>query len=257
MIVSGAAAMEQYHAIGRRSPGRGRGRVPAAAPSGSTFSPLDLASLELWLKAESGDITIATGVSQWDDRSGNARHFVQATGSAQPTFSELLGRVVFDGTNDVLTNATALSDIIAADAYAVFGKLSWVTIGTAAANAYDDDSAIADSGGYWGYHADSTTPTAIGYHTDGLVRVAPKAVTLDTPYVGAWWLDSGTMSHSVNGGSAATQAAGNVFSLTGTLRLGQNYSTVFANVAIYELFVCSSALTSDERDDAIAYLMAA
>lgn len=257
MLCLGPVAVDKYNALTRRPAFRGgRDRIPAPRRGGASFSPLDLGSaLELWLRAQSSDITEATGVSQWSDISGNARHFVQATGSAQPTFQGLLGRVLFDGTNDVLTNASALSDIITASAYSFFAKVSWVTIGTAAANAYDDDCVIADSGGYWGYHADSTTPTAIGYHTDGVVRAASRTIALDTPYVGAWWFEGGTMSHSVDGGAAGTTSASDVFALTGTMQLGQNYATVYANVAIYELFVCSSALTSDQRTSAINYLM--
>jgi hypothetical protein len=58
-----------------------------------------------WYRADQG-ITIATGVSQWSDLSGNARHLLQATGANQPTFtaSSINGKpdVAFDGVNDVL-----------------------------------------------------------------------------------------------------------------------------------------------------------
>lgn len=50
------------------------------------FSPADLPGLALWLDASDlSTITHSSGaVSQWDDKSGNARHVVQATGSLQP-----------------------------------------------------------------------------------------------------------------------------------------------------------------------------
>jgi hypothetical protein len=51
-----------------------------------TFSPLDL-SPALWLDAsDTATITASSGsVSQWNDKSGNARHVTQGTAAAQPT----------------------------------------------------------------------------------------------------------------------------------------------------------------------------
>jgi hypothetical protein len=61
----------------------------------------------LWFDADdSSTITIATGVSQWNDKSGNGRNATQATGVNQPLLisNELNGKPVvrFDGTNDSL-----------------------------------------------------------------------------------------------------------------------------------------------------------
>jgi hypothetical protein len=60
--------------------------IIASGVTSSAFSPLDL-SPALWLDAsDTATITASSGaVSQWDDKSGNARHAVQATGSLQPT----------------------------------------------------------------------------------------------------------------------------------------------------------------------------
>ena len=58
--------------------------LTAALP---TFtSPLSISGCQLWMDgADSTTITIATGVSQWNDKSGNAYNFTQATGALQPT----------------------------------------------------------------------------------------------------------------------------------------------------------------------------
>lgn len=72
------------------------------------------ASLALWLDAEDAStITLnGTTVSQWNDKSGNARHAVQATASDQPTYStsRINGRpaVFSDGTNDRLNFSSAI-----------------------------------------------------------------------------------------------------------------------------------------------------
>jgi len=59
----------------------------------ASFSPSQIAGLTFWLDAGVG-ITIATGVSQWNDRSANAFNVTQATGGNQPTFlaSDINGR---------------------------------------------------------------------------------------------------------------------------------------------------------------------
>lgn len=50
------------------------------------FTPRSINGLTLWLDASDlSTITIATGVSQWSDKSGQGRHAVQATGGNQPT----------------------------------------------------------------------------------------------------------------------------------------------------------------------------
>lgn len=58
--------------------------------SGASFDPSRAGSLLAWYRADRG-VTIATGVSQWNDLSGNARHLLQATGANQPTFGATSG----------------------------------------------------------------------------------------------------------------------------------------------------------------------
>jgi hypothetical protein len=61
----------------------------------------------VWLDAaDLSTITIATGVSEWRDKSGNGRHVSQGTASQQPSYDAINGIVTFDGSNDFLSNAT-------------------------------------------------------------------------------------------------------------------------------------------------------
>jgi hypothetical protein len=59
--------------------------------------PDDLPSLQLWLDAaDTSTITASSGsVSQWNDKSGNARHVTQATGADQP----VTGSATLNGLN--------------------------------------------------------------------------------------------------------------------------------------------------------------
>jgi hypothetical protein len=65
----------------------GLGNVVVTTPGGTTTFVNGfwyLPTLDLLCVADLG-VTVATGVSQWNDFSGNSRHLVQATGSKQPS----------------------------------------------------------------------------------------------------------------------------------------------------------------------------
>ncbi|MGA1109957.1 MAG: hypothetical protein ACO3VO_00015 [Ilumatobacteraceae bacterium] len=81
-------------------------------PKASGFNPKAVANLEIWLDAaDTTTITLNSGnVSQWNDKSGKGRNFVQSTATKQPAYSTTYfakGAVHFDGSDDVLSNQTA------------------------------------------------------------------------------------------------------------------------------------------------------
>jgi hypothetical protein len=89
-------------------------RAAAAASGGGgaanqvLWTPAEITT-QLWLDAaDAGTITIDTGVSQWNDKSGNGYNVVQATTSEQPALltAELNGLdiVSFNGSSDYLWN---------------------------------------------------------------------------------------------------------------------------------------------------------
>ncbi len=86
-----------------------RSRVPGPINPATAWTPARITTA-LWLDADDPTtITESSGsVSEWRDKSGNALHVTQATGSAQPTLSTFGSRTAlsFDGSNDNLTNAT-------------------------------------------------------------------------------------------------------------------------------------------------------
>ncbi len=72
--------------------------TPANLPTGN---------LSFWQDAtDTSTVILATGVSQWRDKSGNNRHFTQAVGENQPSYSNTaffgLPGITFDGVNDSL-----------------------------------------------------------------------------------------------------------------------------------------------------------
>jgi hypothetical protein len=114
-------------------------------PLDTGFNPRKLAGLDFWLDAsDASTITVATGVSEWRDKSGRNKHFTQTTGNNQPaTGSATMGgknAILFDGTDDFLECATPMTDALPLTFFFVFrlvAKLSnsiYYAGGTAASN---------------------------------------------------------------------------------------------------------------------------
>ena len=96
-----------------------RSLVSTPVQSWGNFSPLAL-SPALWLDAADTTTITSSGsparVSQWNDKSGNGRNVVQATGAAQPTTGANtksgLNVITFDG-NDRLRTAAETTNSVA------------------------------------------------------------------------------------------------------------------------------------------------
>ena len=69
--------------------------------SATDWTPADITTLAWYDASDTDTITESLGaVSQWDDKSGNLRHLLQGTGSAQPSFS--VDTITFDGASDYI-----------------------------------------------------------------------------------------------------------------------------------------------------------
>ena len=74
------------------------------------FSPTDITGCQLWLDAaDSSAVTIATGVSQWNDKSGNSNNLTQSTTGSQPTYASSL--ITFANDKYLNIPATVLNNL--------------------------------------------------------------------------------------------------------------------------------------------------
>ena len=85
---------------------RGVSRYDEAQLQQRLWTP-DLLRPALWLDAaDQSTITVATGVSEWRDKSGNNRHFTQSVAASQPAYNRDgingLASIRFDGTAKAL-----------------------------------------------------------------------------------------------------------------------------------------------------------
>jgi hypothetical protein len=118
-----------------RAQGTGVGFAPAQGAGSAAFTPTSITGLALWLDAsdlttlwqDSGRTTPVAAnsdpVGAWDDKSGNARHFTQATSSKRVSYlTNLVNGLPAlddDGGDDALEGPNAFTGLTAAEVFVV------------------------------------------------------------------------------------------------------------------------------------------
>jgi hypothetical protein len=187
--------------------------------------------------AESQYITMATGVSQWQDISGSGWHLAQATGTAQPAFSEATG-VSFDGTSDFLrNNSVAVSApwtiyVVANITYAQFSTFFYF-------NELGSDR-------LYSMMPDEVNPTM------ELGSIAQNYVT-NTWYVWTITMDGANSSIQLNDGTPTVASYTNA--AIDLLSFASFEGTNWGNLRIKEVIGRAGADTSPNKAAVITYLM--
>ena len=167
-----------------------------------------LLNTALWLDAsDASTITIATGVSQWNDKSGNSRYLTQATGANQPTIStgslNNLNTLVFNGTTQYMTSAASfpITGNPAFSTFIVYKKTNNTegnTFGWGSYTASDYGFGLFDTGAGCGYafaNSNSYNVPAISNNTWQLAeftKAAGPINTTSTAYLFGTAVSSGT-----------------------------------------------------------------
>lgn len=233
------------------------------------FDPLSV-SPRIWVKADAGTYQAAGGaaaaldgdvVGQWQDQSGNGRHFAMSTGANKPTLqlNERNGLPVIraDGTDDQLRTGVAMSNLIANNAYELFAIASFVGIGTNGANIWENDCLVGDSSGFFGVFAKSGGPLLVPYNWDGDPDglLAAQSIATGTFYTIHQRHAGGNLILSVNNGAETSTPSGNTPTLTGTLDMFKTDVPVAAQIDVLE-FLITPALTPVQRAAMMEYLRA-
>ncbi len=119
------------------------------------FTPSELSGLQGWYRADAGVTTVSGAVSQWNDQSGNAHHWSQATSANRPGYA----------TNQInglpaITFASSLSQWMGTTGiglsgdFHIFAVVKLTTNGTTRVLLGDRNP---DPGGYYIMNADDTT----------------------------------------------------------------------------------------------------
>lgn len=212
------------------------------------------ANLLQWCRADLG-VTIATGVSQWDDLSGNGRHYTQGTGSAQPAWGATSGpngtpAITGDGVDDNL-RALDLDRPVPGTSptwmWIVLKQVTWTNTRRIYSNGNSSSTLCLVQ--------TSPSPGLATYN-------AASSVTLPDLAVGVWGTVTTYFSNSpadyiqINDGTPATGVAlgNNGPGTSFTLFSGNN--TLYGNVSIAEFVVADVLPSADQLTSLAAYRLA-
>lgn len=209
---------------------QGKSNIPIVLPSSgntfsSTLSPGAYPSLVGWYRYGAG-ITIATGVSQWNDQSGNGYNLVQATGALQPVLQSD-NTILFNGTTQYLQASFTLNQ--PSTVYILFKQVAWTS-----ANVVSDGL---------------TTGTMQIIQNSGSPQLAISAGSIVDSNAGLA-VGAYDVMCAVYNGAASTSKIGNGAPLIGNagagngggFTLGANGgATVFGNIQVKEVAIFSVA----------------
>jgi hypothetical protein len=239
----------------------GRMGPVGAKPAVATFTPTDLANLSIWFDAsDASSFTYSSGVvvSQWNDKSGNARHASQANTGFQPSRNGTvngLTTVVFDGTSDRFTIANQTT-ITTGTAWSVFAVVKPSSL-SGARLIIDADSSprVAQF-----LRTNGTAAESIAFNTGGSAFNDGAGATLSTgtayqitsvctgTAIEAW------VDNSSNGSTAVTGTVRTTSGLTAAeLGNGAGGSAWWAG-DICEVILYDRALNSTDRQTVQSYL---
>ena len=223
--------------------------VTASAVVPAAWTPASIANLKGWWDADDAStFTYSSGVlvSQWRDKSGQARHFAQGTTARQPSRSATINgksAVAFTKANTnymdtaSFTQAQPLTMLVVVDAAAGFG--GWVTSVGGDLQAVHVSDQIRTYGGGGGELVSSAVTA--GVHQVSMLFNGASSQT---------WADGASIASGTDLGANGT---------TTGLRLGAErnlHPAYFFGGSLAEIVVYSGALGATDRQTVEAYLKA-
>lgn len=226
-----------------------RGRRKSIAkmrPAKGGFSPLGVAGLTLWLDAKdpntlydanvAGSLVADGGtVGRWEDKSGNGRHFTQATGANEPVWTG--GRIVFpfngSSSSVLLTSGLAISN------FASTTDNCWIVVarfpGTPTAGTQLIGNPASTGTVDLSVAAGPVMRFIAWNGTSGQSIVASAPFAGDTTYVIIGRRNGATLGISLNGGTEATvTTAGALTQNVGNLGIPFPTAAACSDIWFYE-----------------------
>jgi hypothetical protein len=207
------------------------------------LAPQALSGLRAWYRSDLG-ITIATGVSQWNDLSGNGNHLLQAAGPSQPT--RTLG--VINGSPAIVFSAasTMAASFTLGQPSTLFAVVRADTWGDT--NTLFDGVAAGASAMVQQFTASANVRLVAGAAgVDGVQLPVSTFALLVATFNGASSSIKITDGTQLNG----TLGADNPNGLTVGSRAG---GTAFANISVAEIIVTATSATAAERTSIRTYV---
>jgi len=216
----------------------GWGKQMGGGPVG--FLPSELDGLKLWTRFNQGITVTGSGVSQWDDVSGNGNHLKQGIDASRPS-KESDGSLLLDGADDFM-KADAFTLVQPETVYLLFNRISW----TISDGVFDGNTALSML-----LNSSPTTPSLALFAGTGNDPVT-VAATLGS-YVPLCAVFNG--SSSVIQVDSTTSSTGNPgASNAGGFTLGRRAGGAFGNIQVKEVLIYSTPHDAATRAKVIAYL---
>jgi hypothetical protein len=166
-------------------------------------------------------------------------------GGLGPTAGDLNGHGTadFNGTDQALIDGETLADIyFSASAYTISALVMPRSASAPAGAIYDNEQIVADNGGVLGI-AWSTSGVAAWHFDTDFRETAWVPCSADAFHRIEMTFGAGTLSISVDGGTPATRAVGNVAGLGACrLRVARNYGSVFTSMRLADLMMAATLL---------------
>jgi hypothetical protein len=246
------------------------------------FTPANISGLELWLDAAdawslfdatSGGSVVAAdgGVARWEDKSGNNRHFTQATSGKRPTRKTNqqngLDALLFDGSNDCLDGGDFIKGASGLTIFCVLkrantsashrllhkieeAKPGWA-LGAVSGGAIKAES-YADAG--LGVSTIVQTSSAVDLSGFSLLQTTIPAAAFGSTTVRRNASAVSMNSAVVDGAGAATPGNSTALLLIGSNRYaGVDYNVWNGNIS--ELLIYTGALPDTDRSAVESYLI--
>lgn len=221
---------------------------------GAPQSPV--AGYRAWYRGDSYAVSVA---GRWDDKSANLYHLTASANAptliaADANFANQPS-VDFNGTNQYtgVGAAPVLSNLIANNAFTIFGVLRAEAFDTNNSSSGDWRGVVSDSGDQFGIGLGLTKLEA--RNDDGVADYTGNpVVSLNTVYGFDCRHDTGNLLLLVSGKTEASVASGNTAALTGVVSVGKNAASVFWDGQIAELIFYNTVLSAADRTTVRAYL---
>lgn len=215
----------------------------ATATALGVGNPIIAASPAAYYQFQTGVTVTGSGVSQWTDQSGNARHLLQGTDANRPAYDSGTGILTFNGGTHVLNAVFAFAQPITF--YLVVNQISW----TATDRIVDGQTDLSMT----------VQQTSAGVSPQVRIFNTSASTSSTDLVVGSY----GVLCAVFNGASSVLRINNNAditanlgTTAAGGIALGNRATGVNgANIGVKEGAFFSAAHTDAERDTIISYLM--
>lgn len=232
------------------------GIITRTSGAAAGFSPLSIPDLAAWYDAaDTGSITaVSNAVSQWNDKSGNARHGTQGTATFRPSTGVVtvngLNAVNFDGGDDFINLPSGLHTL-PNGANTVFTVYQSTNSGDATQRIWTGTSGTDR----WALQL-TTTQLAFFNRNDTLNALTLNATRDTTTRCAITRRDGTSMQLRRDGGAGTSSALALNTTLTSLTLSGNNTSGVRYSGRMCEVLMWARGLTTAEMNQVGLYLSA-